>query len=222
MRALIPTLVAAALVASPVLAEDAVGDWVGKVKAPGDVELTLAAHIQKAAGGLEGYAESPDQVVDRIPLADIAATPDSLIFTVPSVSGRFTGKWDPAAKAWVGTFTQGAFDMPLSLARGLPPPRPTVAGLDGEWAGVLNAPIGDLHLILSVKTDANGTLALFQSPDQSPRKAVAQVAHTGDDVTIQLKGIGGFDGKLSADGKTLEGHWRQGGGSLPLVLTKGG
>ena len=49
------------------LAEDAVGDWIGKVKAPGGVELTIAAHIKKTTTGYEGYAESPDQTVTASP-----------------------------------------------------------------------------------------------------------------------------------------------------------
>jgi hypothetical protein len=51
---------------------------------------------------------------------------------------------------------------------------------------------------------------------------VAALTHDGDAVTVHLKGIGGFDGKLSPDGKTLDGQWRQGGGSLPLTMKKDG
>jgi hypothetical protein len=221
-KILILGAVFAALTPAAALAEDAVGDWVGKVKVPAGVELTIATHIKKgASGALEGYAESPDQTTTPLPLTGIAATPESLAFEVPIVKGAFSGKWDPAAKAWVGTLTQSGFEMPLSLARGLPPKRPVVAGLDGEWAGVLAAPQGDLRLMLSVKTDADGTLALFASPDQSPQKMVAFVTHEGDAVKVELKGIGGFEGKLSADGKTLDGQWKQMGGSLPLTMKKG-
>lgn len=204
-------------------AEDAVGDWVGKVAVPAGVELTIATHIRTGAGGaLEGYAESPDQTTAQLPMTDIAATADTLAFAVPVVKGSFKGKWDPGAKAWVGTLSQAGFDMPLSLTRGLPAKRAVVAGLDGEWAGVLEAPQGDLRLLLSVKTDANGTLALFQSPDQSPMKMVAFLTHEGDAVKVELRGVGGFEGKLSPDGKSLDGQWKQMGGSLPLTMKKGG
>ena len=203
-------------------AEDAVGDWVGKVKVPTGVELTIVAHIKKGPKGLEGYSESPDQSVTPLPMADIAATPDTLSFAVPLVNGSFKGKWDPAAKGWVGALTQSGFDMPLTLVRGAPPPRPVVAGLDGEWAGVLAVPQGDLRLRVGVRTDANGTLALVQRPDQSPQQMVAHLTRAGETVKIELLGVGGFEGKLSADGKTLEGNWNQGGGSFPLTLKKSG
>ena len=72
-----------------------------------------------------------------------------------------------------------------------------------------------------MKTGADGTLALFESPDQSPMKLVAFLTHEGDAVKVELKGVGGFEGKLSPDGKTLDGQWKQMGGSLPLTMKKG-
>lgn len=203
-------------------AEDAVGDWVGKVTVPPGVELTVATHIAKGAGGLQGYAESPDQTVTPLPMAEISAAPETLSFTVPSVGGAFKGRWDPQAAGWVGVLSQNGLDLPLTLVRGVPPPRPVVGGLDGEWSGVLAAPQADLRLRLGVKTDANGTLALFQSPDQSPQQMVARVSRTGDEVRVELPGIGGLDARLSPDGQTLSGTWRQNGGSLPLTLKRGG
>lgn len=215
--------IAAAALAGPACAEDIVGDWIGKITAPGDVDLTIAVHVARdGKGGYGGYAESPDQVVMKIPMAGISDAEGAFAFEAPAVNAAFSGKWDPTAAAWVGTLTQNGRDLPLSLARGVVPPRPVVTGLDGEWTGVLAAPQGELHLRLEVKTDAKGTLALFESPDQSPMRMVAVLTHAGDEVTVTLKGIGGFSGKLSADGQTLDGEWRQSGGALPLTLKKGG
>ncbi len=220
------TLMLAALMAATAgtaaLAQDATGDWIGTVKTPG-AELTITMHVKAGANGaLEGYAGSPDQTPTPLPMSDIVVKDGTLTFAVPIVQGSYSGKWDASKAAWVGTFSQAGFDMPLSLAHGTVGPRPTVAGLDGEWTGVLEVPQGDLHLVLKVKTDAGGTLAMFSSPDQSPGAMAAAITHVGDTVTFQLKGLGGFDGKLSADGKTIDGNWRQGGSSLPLTMKKGG
>ena len=210
-----------ALLASPAVAEDATGHWFGKLKAPGDIELTIVAHIRPGPdGALQGYAESPDQAPVQIPMAEIKATPDTLAFATPSVGATFQGKWDASAQGWVGALIQNGQTLPLTLVRGAPPPRAVVQGLDGDWSGVLETGQGDLRLKLHVKTDADGTTALFQSPDQSPMQIVAVVTHVGDAVTFELKGIGGFAGKLSADGGLAEGSWRQGGFSLPLTLKR--
>lgn len=204
-------------------AQEVAGDWIGKVTLPTGDQLTITAHFTPGAGGgWEGYAGSPDQTTARLPMTGVKADGDALSFATPAVNATYAGKWDPAAKGWVGTLTQGAFDMPLTLVHGVPPPRPVVAGLDGKWAGLLSTPQGDLHLLLEVMTDAQGTQALFQSPDQSPMKMVAMVTRVGEAVKVELKGIGEFDAKLSPDNAVLDGSWKQGGGSLPLQLKKGG
>ncbi|RAK67212.1 hypothetical protein [Phenylobacterium kunshanense] len=202
-------------------AQDPVGDWIGKVVTPGGIELTLAAHIRKAPDGrLEGYAESPDQSTVALAMADVTAEDGALSFEMPLVRAKFAGRWDDGA--WVGALTQNGADMPLRLTPGLPPARPVVSGLDGAWAGVIAAPQGELRIQLDVKTDAAGTLALFRSPDQSPLPLVAQLSRKAENVTFELRGIGEFEGALSADGGTLDGRWRQGGAVLPLTLRKGG
>lgn len=208
---------------SPAVAEDAAGHWIGKITSPIGVELTITAHIKAAVGGgYEGYAESPDQSLDPLPMTEVTATPDALAFAVPSVTATFAGRWDPAAKGWVGVLKQNAVEMPLTLVRGAAPPRPVVAGLDGDWAGVIAAPQGELRIRLHVKTGPDGTLALLESPDQTPMKLVAFLTHQGEAVSVTLRGIGGFFGTLSADGAVIQGEWRQGGGALPLTLKRAG
>jgi hypothetical protein len=205
------------------LAEEAAGHWIGTVKTPIGVDLTIVAHLKPAAGGgLEGYAESPDQVLTPLPLSDVKATPESLGFTIGQVKATFAGKWDAGARGWVGVMDQNGVQMALTLRRGVPPPRPVVAGLDGDWSGMIASPQGDLRILVHVKTDRDGTLALLESPDQTPTQMVAFLTRQTDTVTVTLRGIGGFFGKVSADGKALEGEWRQGGAAIPLTLKKKG
>lgn len=223
---MIKTLMLAGLLAASTgtaaLAQDATGDWIGTVKTPG-AELTMTMHIEAGPNGaLTGYAGSPDQSPQPLPMSDIVVKDGLLTFAVPVVKGTFSGKWDASAKGWVGALTQVGYEMPLTLTHGKLGPRPTVAGLDGEWSGVLAAPQGDLRLVLNVKTGPEGTVALFASPDQGPQQMIAAVTHEGEAVTFMLKGIGGFEGKLSPDGKTLDGQWRQGGGVLALTMKRGG
>jgi hypothetical protein len=209
-------------VSTAAMAQEVLGDWVGTVKTPG-AELTITVHVEPGPGGtLQGVAGSPDQTPTPLPMSDIVMKDGTLSFDVPMVGGSFKGTWDATGKRWNGAMTQQGFEMPMFLGHGKVGARPTVAGLDGDWQGVLQVPQGDLRIVLKVKTDANGTLAMFSSPDQSPGEMAAAVTHVGDAVSFQMKGMGGFDGKMSADGKILDGYWRQGGSSIPLTMKKGG
>jgi len=219
----LPLILAASVaIAAPALAQDATGDWVGKVRTPG-AELTITVQVKSGANGaLEAVAGSPDQSLTPLPLTEVVAKDGAFSFAAPIVNARFASKWDARASGWAGTFTQSGYEMPLTLVRGKPGPRPTIAGLDGAWAGTLAAPQGDLRVRVRVATGADGTLALFTSPDQGPQEMVAHVSREGDLVGFQLRGLGGFEGKLAPDGGSITGEWRQGGGVLPLTLTKAG
>jgi hypothetical protein len=104
-------------IAGAAWAEDAVGKWAGVVTGGGG-ELPLVVTVVKGADGkltasLESPAQAPGQ---QFPLDTFASDGTTLSFTLAMVQASYTGKWDAAQKAWVGTFTQGA-DVPLSLKR---------------------------------------------------------------------------------------------------------
>lgn len=106
-------LMAPTLFATPVLAEEAAGDWAGVIAG----QLHVIVHLTKAADGhYDGVLQSVDQGNVKIPIDGVTATPDSLTFTVGKVKGKYEGKWDETQKAWVGTWTQGQA-LPLVLKR---------------------------------------------------------------------------------------------------------
>ncbi|HEY8574561.1 hypothetical protein [Phenylobacterium sp.] len=92
---------------------------------------------------------------------------------------------------------------------------------DGDWAGVLEVPNGTkLRLALHVKTEGGETKAVLESLDQQATIPATAVKTDGGELQILFMPImGELKGKLSADGKTLDGSWTQ-GGSIPLKLTK--
>ena len=75
-------------------AQDVAGDWQGTLKGPG-VELRVVVHVTRAAGGLSGTLDSPDQGAKGIPLAAVALTGTTLTFSVPAVNGSYTGTLSP-------------------------------------------------------------------------------------------------------------------------------
>jgi hypothetical protein len=100
---------------------------------------------------------------------------------------------------------------------------PTIAGLDGDWNGTLDAgAAGKLRLIFHIKTDAHGTTGAVDSLDQgADGLPMSKITRDGDKVRLELDVVqGAFDGALGAGGQTLTGQWSQGGGTMPLVLTR--
>ncbi|MFZ0305432.1 MAG: TIGR03435 family protein [Terracidiphilus sp.] len=94
--------------------------------------------------------------------------------------------------------------------------------ITGDWQGTLHAG-RDLRIMLKVTKDDKGAYkASFFSIDQTGQPfPVDSVALDGSSLKLAVKVIGGtFDGKLSGDGKTIDGSWSQGPNPLPLTLAR--
>ena len=90
------------------------------------------------------------------------------------------------------------------------------------WQGTLHAG-QDLRTIVKItKDEKGGYKGVFYSIDQGGQALnLDSVTLQGSDVKMVLNLVGGkFEGKLSADGKTISGNWSQGPNPLPLVLTR--
>jgi hypothetical protein len=103
-------------------AQDAVGDWHGTITVP-DGGPTLRAGVTikaKAGGGFEGALASPDQGPGEIAMDEVKVEGGTLSFSIAAIMGSYSGRWDVAKKAWVGTWTQGPGMLPLVLTAGKP------------------------------------------------------------------------------------------------------
>ncbi len=201
-------------------AQEAAGDWHGVIRLPTG-EHRLALKITGKAGGYAGQVESPEVRATGAPLDAVQVSDGRLTFSIPSIRATYQGRWDAAASAWVGEWTQG-MAFPVTFARGKLPAGPVVTGLDGEWEGALTAATGaKLRLVLRVRTGPYGTVALLDSPDQLATGITLQtLKRDGDKVSFEQAAIrASFAGVLSGDGKAITGAWTQ-GASLPLTLTK--
>lgn len=90
------------------------------------------------------------------------------------------------------------------------------------WQGTLHAG-RDLRTVVKItKADGGGYKAVFYSIDQGGQPLpVDSITLDGTAVNMTLKMIGGtFEGKLSGDGKTIDGNWKQGPNPLALTLTR--
>jgi uncharacterized protein len=204
-------------------AQTVAGDWTGAISPTPAQTLHVALHVQRAVdGSYSGTFDSLDQGVTGVPVA-VAVAGDALSFSLPGAApGTFTGKWDATAGGWVGAWKQSGATFPLTLTAGLPPPKPTVTGLDGDWTGALALGSVQLHLILHVKTGPRGTTATVDSPDQlSYGLTVSSIHHDGSAAGFEMSALGAsFAGTLSADGQSLAGAWTQVGRTTPLTFAR--
>ena len=217
-------LFAAATWSAPAMAEDAAGDWVGVITTPGAV-LHIAVHLHSTApGAYAGTVDSPDQGAYDLPVSDVKATGDRLAFAVALVHGTYAATWDAAAHQWTGQLTQGGGVLPLNLSRGVLPAKPVVAGLDGDWWGMLNiSPSLHLRIVFHIRTGPRGTIVTLDSPDQGALGApVDAIERKGDHVTLSMEALKAeYEGDLTDGGKTLKGTFSQGLGAFPLDMKLG-
>jgi uncharacterized protein (TIGR03435 family) len=90
------------------------------------------------------------------------------------------------------------------------------------WQGTLHAG-QDLRTVVKIsKAEGGGYKAVFYSIDQGGTPLpVTKITLEGTTVKMSLTAIGGtYEGKLSADGKSITGNWSQGPNPLPLNLTR--
>ena len=102
-----------------------------------------------------------------------------------------------------------------SPAQTPPPP------LEGTYTGALQAGEAQLHIVLHLSRNSAGVLhATLDSLDQAVFGIEAgSVSLNAGKLTFQIQTVGAnFEGKVSADQQTIEGDWRQGSASLPVIF----
>jgi len=102
---------------------------------------------------------------------------------------------------------------PALFAQGLP--------LDGTYTGTLEAGPAQLHIVLHLSHNSVGSLhATLDSLDQAVFAIEASsVSLNSNTLKFDVRSVNvNFEGTVSADQKTIDGHWNQGGNSLPLVF----
>ncbi|THD61497.1 alpha/beta fold hydrolase [Phenylobacterium sp.] len=227
MRMMVGGLAAALVLglAASARAEEAAGDWVGVLATAPYGDVTMALHLKKDGGGYSGALDDVTLGFMNLRLGNLAVSGDHIAMAIPAAQATYEATWDPAAQQWAGLWkSQGAeAGLPLRFSRGLPPPAPRVAGLDGDWAGAVEMTSGiKMHLALHVvTTEAAGTTAKLDVAEQgSVAQPVSSITRDGDKVTFEMRYVGvRFAGVLDANGR-IAGAWRQAGTESPLILAR--
>ncbi len=92
--------------------------------------------------------------------------------------------------------------------------------LTGTWQGTLQLPNRELRVVIKISTTDTDTLkATMYSLDQGAGAMAGTVTQQASAIKISVSGVAGtYEGKLSADGKSIAGTWSQGPKPLPLNL----
>jgi hypothetical protein len=131
------------------------------------------------------------------------------------------------AFAWLGS--QSMAGQPLNNTQSTDPgtiqSKPALSAniFAGQWTGYLDIGADRLPFYLLVFKNKDGG---FSATVLGPREGLASansVEPIGDRLKLELTSIGAsFQGKINAAGSEITGEWKQGRGSLPLVLQRVG
>ena len=114
----------------------------------------------------------------------------------------------------------------LAGLAGAPAASAQTATASGHWTGVLDTPAQALDVEVDLKPGTPpawvGTISI---PAQNLKAFPLSVEVQGTSVSFVMANVPGtptFKGTLAADGATISGDFSQGGGSIPLKLTRKG
>ena len=99
----------------------------------------------------------------------------------------------------------------------------SATGIVGTWQGTLHAPPqGDLRIVIKVSGTSNDLKAVMYSIDQGGQPIPATSASFADGTfKFAIEFIDGtYEGKMSADGNSISGTWKQGDINFSLVLER--
>ncbi|HUI76329.1 MAG TPA: TIGR03435 family protein [Bryobacteraceae bacterium] len=105
-----------------------------------------------------------------------------------------------------------------SLAGGL-----HAQNITGAWQGTLKAGPLDLRIVVKISLEDDKLKAVMYSIDQAGGQPIpgSSISKDGSIIKMKVDMIGGgYEGRLSADGNTINGTWTQVGMPMPLNLVR--
>src|ERR1700683_1195371 len=89
----------------------------------------------------------------------------------------------------------------------------------GTWQGNLKAGPQELRTVIKISLDDDKLKAILYSIDQKAQIPFSTVTKDGSTIKMAIAGLGGYEGKLSADGNWIKGTFPQ-GAPPPLNVTR--
>jgi uncharacterized protein (TIGR03435 family) len=89
----------------------------------------------------------------------------------------------------------------------------------GAWQGTLKAGPQELRTVIKISLEDDKLKATLYSIDQKAQIPFTTATKDGSTIKMAIAGLGGYEGKLSADGNSITGTFTQ-GAPIPLNLTR--
>lgn len=208
----------------PAAPSDIDGAWTGTLDT-GMGKLRVVFHIVNTEDGLIATLDSPDQGAKGIPISSVKREGNSLSMEAKSIGGVFKGRIAMDLSSIGGVWTQGIGEMPLLLTRSrdqAQAEQKTVkpSDIDGPWIGTIDTGTIKLRLVLRLVNTDEGLKATLDSPDQGVSGIPASaVKRDGASLKFEVDTIGAvFEGTIAGDLASIDGKWKQSGGTMPLLL----
>ena len=236
MRTLLVSFALLVVAANALAASPAAGRWRGTLRIPGE-ELALVVDLdQNPAGAWQGSVTIPGLNLAAATLADISATNNRVVFSIPTALGAppdgpatFIGEIKGGATL-AGTFSQGGHTAAFELTRGglaqvERPAQSTAvdASLLGTWRGDYQLAGYAHHVTLSFANHPGvpATVEFLLVGKQPHTLAVDLVTQSEGLVRVESRDLAvNFEGRLNATTGALVGTFEQGPFEAPIVLTR--
>lgn len=95
--------------------KDYSGSWIGKLKLPNGIQLTIVFNLQKSNDEYSATLDSPDQGAKGIPCGKVRLENDSINIDVPAIVGNYVGKIIYDEKKIIGYWNQAGSSFELNL-----------------------------------------------------------------------------------------------------------
>jgi len=230
-KSLVVCLIAATLLSAPALVAqtnaDPSGHWDGAISGPGG-DLPFAIDLVKnAKGGLEGAVSIPAQNIQGLPLT--GSVNGKLIQFQARDDQPFYGQLSDDGKSLSGNLSASGEQVPMTMTRHgdaklvAPEKSPAIGKeLEGTWNGLVDTPLGQLHVIMTLTNQLDGTsTGSIVNVDEGGLRIPVVIVQSGSKVTIALKAVGSsFTGTLNPEATELAGTYTEGSHSIPLSFER--
>jgi hypothetical protein len=204
------------------------GEWVGKLNAPGATNLAIVFRFETTKDGkFAAFMDVPDQNARNLALNDVTLEDNQVSLKFAAAGIEYVGKL--SGNSINGTFKQGGAEFPLNLTKGkyaaptFDLPAEDMQKLLGQWVGKWKESEDTTYTVVFKfeKTKDGKLSATTNSPEQgSASLPLAELSFKDNQLKFRIPATGGdYTGKLNDT--SISGTYSLRGKQYEINVTKG-